>query len=76
MVVFALNDVTPIVEQTIIGNRLTSFTIKSRREVDFSNVGFYVPEFHDNDGNVLENNADLQNEYRVYMDYLFVFIST
>ena len=48
--VFALNDVTPIVEQTIIGYRLTSFTIKSRREVDFSNVGYYVPEFKDVDG--------------------------
>ena len=40
--VFALCDVTPIIEQTIIGNRLTSFTIKSRREVDFRNVGFYI----------------------------------
>ena len=40
---FALNDVTPIVEQTIIGYRLTSFTIKSRREVDFRTVGFYTP---------------------------------
>ncbi|MDD3392956.1 MAG: FAD-dependent thymidylate synthase, partial [Bacilli bacterium] len=38
--VFALSDVTPIVEQIIIGYRLTSFTIKSRREVDFSKVGF------------------------------------
>ena len=27
--VFAICDVTPIIEQTIIGNRLTSFTIKS-----------------------------------------------
>lgn len=38
--VFALCDVTPIVEQTIIGYRLTSFTIKSRREVDFRTVRF------------------------------------
>ena len=30
---FALENVTPIVEQTIIGYRLTSFTIKSRRNV-------------------------------------------
>ena len=47
--VFALCDVTPIIEQTIIGNRLTSFTIKSRREVDFRTVGFYIPEFRNKD---------------------------
>ena len=33
-IVFALEDVTPIIEQIIIGYRLTSFTIKSRRKVD------------------------------------------
>lgn len=33
--VFALEDVTPVIEQTIIEYRLTSFTIKSRRNVDF-----------------------------------------
>ena len=43
--VFALEDVTPIIEQTIIGYRLTSFTIKSRRNVDFRIVGFYIPNF-------------------------------
>ncbi len=69
--VFALEDVTPIIEQIIIGYRLTSFTIKSRRNVDFRNVGFYVPDFKDKDGNVLPNNAKLQNEYRAYMQSLF-----
>ena len=70
-IVFALEDVTPIIEQTIIGYRLTSFTIKSRRNVDFRNVGFYVPEFHDKDGNVLKNNKKLQKQYSVYMQSLF-----
>ena len=70
-IVFALEDVTPIVEQTIIGYRLTSFTIKSRRNVDFRNVGFYVPEFKDKDGNVLENNEELQQKYSTYMQSLF-----
>ena len=69
--VFAIEDVTPIVEQTIIGYRLTSFTIKSRRNVDFRNVGFYVPEFKDKDGNVLENNEELQQKYSTYMQTLF-----
>lgn len=69
--VFALEDVTPIIEQIIISYRLTSFTIKSRRNVDFRNVGFYVPNFMDKDGNVLSNNLELQREYRDYMQSLF-----
>ena len=69
--VFAIEDVTPIIEQIIIGYRLTSFTIKSRRNVDFRNVGFYVPDFHDKDGKVLKNNKALQKQYKAYMQSLF-----
>ena len=69
--VFALCDVTPIVEQTIIGNRLTSFTIKSRREVEFRNVGFYVPEFRDKDLNVHKDNEAIKEEYIAHMKNLF-----
>ncbi|MCI9063894.1 MAG: FAD-dependent thymidylate synthase [Clostridia bacterium] len=69
--VFALCDVSPIVEQTIIGNRLTSFTIKSRREVDFRTVGYYVPEFRDKDLNKHKNNDEIQKEYKEYMQSLF-----
>lgn len=70
-IVFALEDVTPIIEQTIISYRLTSFTIKSRRNVDFRNVGFYTPNFKDNNGNILSNNEKLQSEYNKYMSSLF-----
>ena len=69
--VFALCDVTPIVEQTIIGNRLTSFTIKSRREVDFRNVGFYIPEFRNKDLQLHESNEDLKEKYVTHMKDLF-----
>ncbi len=69
--VFALENVTPIIEQIIIGYRLTSFTIKSRRNVDFRSVGFYVPDFKDKNGNTLENNLELQEAYREYMQSLF-----
>lgn len=69
--VFALEDVTPIIEQIIIGYRLTSFTIKSRRNVDFRSVGFYVPNFKDENGNVLKNNKELQQKYKTYMQSLF-----
>jgi len=47
--VFAICDVSPIIEQTIIGMRLSSFTVKSRREVDFRTAGFYIPEFRNKD---------------------------
>lgn len=69
--VFALCDVTPIVEQTIIGNRLTSFTIKSRREVDFRNAGFYVPEFRNKDFSIHKDNTELKEKYIKHMKYLF-----
>lgn len=69
--VFAICDVTPIIEQTIIGNRLTSFTIKSRREVDFRTVGFYVPEFRNKDLSNHPKNKELKEKYISHMKYLF-----
>ena len=69
--VFALSGVSPLVEQTIIEERFSSFTIKSRREVDFSNVGFIIPDFHDENGNLLENNQKLKNKYKKHMKSLF-----
>ncbi|MCI9177274.1 MAG: FAD-dependent thymidylate synthase [Clostridia bacterium] len=69
--VFALCDVSPIIEQTIIGNRLTSFTIKSRREVDFRTVGYYIPEFRDEKGNLHPKNEELKEKYKVGMQNLF-----
>ncbi len=40
----AFNNVSVIVEQFLIEFRLTSFTIKSRRYVDFSNAGYFMPQ--------------------------------
>ena len=69
--VFAICDVTPIIEQTIIGNRLTSFTIKSRREVDFRTAGFYIPEFRDSNLNPHPENNKLKEKYINHMKFLF-----
>lgn len=69
--VFAICDVTPIVEQTIIGSRLTSFTIKSRREVDFRTAGFYVPEFRTKDLKTHPKNEEIKEKYVKHMKYLF-----
>ncbi len=69
--VFAMNEVSAIVEQTLIEERFASFTIKSRREVDVSNSGFYVPTFRDKAGNIHPENAKLQSEYIKHMQELF-----
>lgn len=69
--VFALKDVSPVVEQTIIEERFSSFTIKSRREVDFSQVGFYTPDFHDKLGNIHPNNNKIKEIYKAHMQSLF-----
>lgn len=63
---FAITGVTPIIEQILIGQRLASFTIKSRRYVDFSNSGFYKPKF-----DYLSNKDDISKKYTEHMNYLF-----
>ncbi len=40
----AFNDVSVLVEQFVIECRLASFTVKSRRYVDFAGAGFVVPD--------------------------------
>ena len=69
--VFALQDVSRFVEQTLISYRLTSFTIKSGRNVDFRTAGYYAPDFRDKDGNLLPNNDELKEMYAKYMDSVF-----
>lgn len=70
--VFALSGVSPVVEQTIIAERFASFTIKSRREVDFSSVGFYTPDFHNDKGEIINSNNELKKEYKKHMKELFM----
>lgn len=69
--VFALKDVSVAIEQSIIEERFSSFTIKSRREANFANAGYYVPNFHDKDGNVVKDNKSLQSFYKDHMNNLF-----
>lgn len=58
----AFCDVTAVVEQFMIEFRLASFTVKSRRYVDFSNVGYYIPEF---------SSKENAQKYKTHIDYLF-----
>lgn len=59
----SFNNVSVFVEQFMIEFRLASFTVKSRRYVDFGNMGYVTPEFKDND--------ELKKKYCQYMDDLF-----
>lgn len=61
-----ITDVTPIIEQILIGQRLASFTIKSRRYVDFGDSGFYTPDF-----SYLKNGDKVKEKYCEHMNYLF-----
>jgi len=58
----ALWNVSAFVEQFFIECRLASFTIKSRRYVDFSNLGYYIPS---------DLYGDDLSHYCHYMDLLF-----
>lgn len=58
----ALWNVSVFVEQFFIEFRLASFTVKSRRYVDFSGLGYYIPSDLDRES---------REEYRRYMDMLF-----
>lgn len=63
---FFITDVTPVIEQILIGQRLLSFTIKSRRYVDFGNSGFHIPDF-----SYLNNGDEIKKKYNSHMNYLF-----
>jgi len=58
----AFQNVSVLVEQFVIEFRLASFTVKSRRYVDFAKLGYYIPHF--------ESKA-IQDKYIEHMDYLY-----
>lgn len=63
----AFENVSVIVEQFMIEFRLASFTVKSRRYVDFADSGYYVPQSLSDDD---------CNEYVRHMNKLFELYST
>lgn len=58
----AFQNVSVLVEQFVIEFRLASFTVKSRRYVDFAKLGYYIPQF---------NSKAIQDKYIEHMDYLY-----
>lgn len=63
----AFNDVSVFVEQFLIEFRLASFTVKSRRYVDFGKMGYVSPDFH----LYGEKEAELKEIYQKHMEDLF-----
>ncbi len=58
----AFHNVSAFVEQFMIEFRMASFTVKSRRYVDFSQVGYYVPDFAQ---------PGVAADFRAHVDTLF-----
>ena len=58
----AFQNVSVLVEQFVIEFRLGSFTVKSRRYVDFAKLGYYVPHFE---------SKSVHDKYMDHMDYLY-----
>ncbi len=64
----SFDNVSVFVEQFMIEFRLASFTVKSRRYVDFGKMGYFVPDFSTYDDGDAES---LKNTYQEHMEYLF-----
>ena len=62
----AFENVSVVVEQFMIEFRLASFTVKSRRYVDFSDSGYYVPQLE---------KKELEKKYTSHMNSLFALYS-
>lgn len=62
----AFNDVSMTVEQFMIEFRLAAFTVKSRRYVDFANLGHFSPDFTQ-----YENGSKMQELYDSCIQYLY-----
>jgi len=64
----SFDNVSVFVEQFMIEFRLASFTVKSRRYVDFGKMGYIMPDFS---GSAVSNIEKIKNIYQNHMEYLF-----
>ncbi|HEX3048099.1 MAG TPA: FAD-dependent thymidylate synthase [Bacillota bacterium] len=67
----AFENCTPFFEQFMIEFRLASFTIQSRRYVDFSKNGYYIPEFRFERDIPEADKQNLLDTYHQHMVELF-----
>ena len=67
----AFENVSAFVEQFMIEFRLASFTVKSRRYVDFSQMGYYRPEFRFTEAKTEAAKQKIENLYHRHIQKLF-----
>lgn len=67
----AFENVSAFVEQFMIEFRLASFTVKSRRYVDFSQMGYYQPKFRFQEKVTDSVRQNLNNLYNTHIKKLF-----
>lgn len=67
----AFSNVSVYVEQFLIEFRLASFTVKSRRYVDYSGMGFVMPAFVEDSGAPVPDADALRERYLARMNALF-----
>lgn len=67
----AFENVSAFVEQFMIEFRLASFTIKSRRYVNFGNMGYYIPDFRFSVEISERKKREVARLYKKHMNYLF-----
>lgn len=67
----AFENVSAFVEQFMIEFRLASFTVKSRRYVDFSQMGYYQPEFRFAEAVGESERRKIHNLYNTHVKKLF-----
>lgn len=67
----AFVNVSAYAEQFMLEFRLASFTVKSRRYVDFGKMGFVTPSFTDKNGAALSGAEKLRDIYSGHMEFLF-----
>ncbi len=63
----SFNNVSVYVEQFMIEFRLASFTVKSRRYVDFGGMGYVMPDF----SSYGSSGETLKSVYQKHMEFLF-----
>lgn len=68
---FTIENVTPVIEQILIASRYCSLTIKSRREANYGNKVYHIPNFKDNNGILIPNQELLIKKYKENVENLF-----
>ncbi len=68
MINLSFDNVSVYVEQFMIEFRLASFTVKSRRYVDFGKMGYVVPDFSRYEE---ADQESMETLYKNHMDFLF-----